>query len=98
MAEAVKKAQKGAPGKPFEAGHSKGGRPPGTPNKVPAAVKDMILQALSNVGGVAYLEKQASKNPQAFMTLVGKVLPLQVTGEGGGPIQYVQINTGIPRA
>ena len=42
----------------------------------------MVLQALGNAGGVAYLEKQASLNPTAFLTLVGKVIPLQVRGAG----------------
>lgn len=55
-----------------------GGRQKGTPNKTTAAVKDMVLQALSNKGGVEYLEQQADKNPTAFLTLVGKVLPLDV--------------------
>ena len=56
------------------------------PNKTTAAVKDMILQALSNKGGVEYLERQADENPTAFMTLVGKVLPLQVAGDPDNPI------------
>lgn len=63
------------------------GRPKGVPNKVTGALKDMILQALSNQGGVAYLEKQAEKNPNAFLALVGRVLPLQVSGDpDGAPI------------
>lgn len=64
------------------------GRPKGTPNKTTAAVKDMILQALDKAGGVAYLAKQAEKSPAAFLTLVGKVLPLQLTGEDGGPVEH----------
>lgn len=67
------------------------GRKKGVPNKVTAALKDMILTALNEAhedGAVAYLRDQASKNPTAFLTLVGKVLPLQVTGEGGGPIRF----------
>lgn len=63
-----------------------GGRKKGTPNKVTGQLKDMILQALDESGGVAYLKTQALENPTAFLSLVGKVLPLQVTGEGGGPI------------
>lgn len=51
-----------------------------------AQVKEMILGALEKVGGEAYLARQAEENPGPFMTLVGKVLPLQLTGEGGGPI------------
>jgi hypothetical protein len=58
------------------------GRKAGTPNKVTGALKDMVLQALGNAGGVRYLETQAKENPVAFLTLVGKVLPLQVGGEG----------------
>jgi hypothetical protein len=63
-----------------------GGRAAGTPNKVTKALKDMILEALDGAGGVAYLRSQAKDNPGPFMALVGKVLPLQVTGENGGPI------------
>jgi len=80
-------------------GHKKaGGRQKGTPNKITKALKDMVLGALDDAGGQSYLAQQAAENPAAFMTLVGKVLPLQVTGEGGGPVQYVRIDTGIPRA
>lgn len=71
-------------------GHARyGGRKKGTPNKQTAAVKDMVLTALGNVGGVKYLERQASENPTAFMTLVGKVIPTQVTGEDGAPVSVL---------
>ena len=71
-------------------GHARyGGRKKGTPNKQTAAVKDMVLTALGNVGGVKYLERQASENPTAFMTLVGKVIPLQVAGDPENPIKSV---------
>jgi len=60
------------------------GRPKGVPNKNTTALKDMILGALNNKGGVAYLERQADENPVAFMGLVGKVLPMTVTGTGEG--------------
>ena len=66
-----------------------GGRQKGTPNKTTAQVKDMVLTALGNVGGVAYLERQADENPQAFMTLIGKVIPLQVAGDPDNPIKSV---------
>lgn len=69
-------------------GHKKaGGRQKGTPNKLNADIKSMIVTALSEVGGVKYLERQANENPVAFMGLVGKVLPMQVTGADGGPVQ-----------
>jgi hypothetical protein len=64
------------------------GRPKGTPNKTTAQLKEMILQALDQAGGVAYLVKQAKRrNPAPFMALLGKVLPMQVTGADGGPIE-----------
>jgi hypothetical protein len=67
-------------------GFKTGGRKKGAVNKVTAQLKDMILQALDESGGIEYLKERAIDNPVAFLTLVGKVLPLQVTGEGGGPL------------
>ncbi len=52
-----------------------GGRKKGTPNKHPAELKDMIRQALSEVGGVDYLKTQAFANPTAFLSLLGKTMP-----------------------
>ncbi len=62
------------------------GRKKGVPNKINALVRDMILQALDEAGGVNYLKRQAKKTPVAFLTLLGKVLPTQLTGEGGAPL------------
>lgn len=66
----------------------KGGSRKGIPNKVTAELKTMILGALDESGGVAYLKKRANdpRTASAFLTLLGKVLPLQVTGEGGGAV------------
>jgi len=69
-----------------------GGRKKGTPNKTTALLKDAILQAATNAGGgdlTNYLQVQAMENPGPFMSLLGKVLPMQVTGEDGGPLQVV---------
>lgn len=51
------------------------GRPKGVPNKTTKALKEMILGALDDAGGQAYLLEQARENPNAFLSLVGKVLP-----------------------
>lgn len=72
-------------------GQKTGGRKAGTPNKVTGELKDMILGALDDVGGKEYLSHQAKENPTAFMTLVGKVLPMQVTGANGGPLQVQEV-------
>lgn len=67
------------------AGNRGNGRKKGVPNKVTGALKDMILQALANVGGVDYLQKQSKDNPNAFLALIGRVLPLQVKAGGDEP-------------
>jgi hypothetical protein len=54
------------------------GRPKGTPNKITKALKDMILGALDDNGGQAYLAEQAQKNPKAFLSLLGRVLPSEI--------------------
>jgi hypothetical protein len=79
----------------LEAGRTKtGGRQKGTPNKTTALLKDAILRAgeqagnkIGSEGLVSYLEAQANANPGPFMALLGKVLPMQVTGEGGGALK-----------
>jgi hypothetical protein len=62
------------------------GRQKGTPNKLTADVKAMVLSALDKAGGVDYLLAQAKDNPTAFLTLVGKVLPLTVAGDKENPL------------
>jgi hypothetical protein len=57
-----------------------GGRVKGTPNKLSASVKTMILGALNELGGTQYLVEQGRANPSAFLSLVGRVLPMQVDG------------------
>ena len=68
-------------------GHKTGGRQKGTPNKMTALLKDSILQAAEQAGDkeglTGYLERQARDNPGPFMTLLGKVLPLQLSGDEG---------------
>ena len=69
------------------------GRPKGALNKTTALLKDAILKAaeqagnkVGNDGMVSYLEVQATENPGPFMSLLGKVLPMQITGEDGKDI------------
>jgi hypothetical protein len=64
-------------------GRKTGGRRKGSPNKLTADVKAMVQGALDDAGGQKYLTAQAKENPKAFLTLVGKLLPLQLTGAGG---------------
>lgn len=76
-------------------GRKTGGRQKGTPNKTTALLKDAVLEAAQAAGGgdrdglVKYLTQQAIQNPGPFMSLLGKVLPMQVAGtdENGEPTQ-----------
>jgi len=72
---------KGAPGP---------GRKKGVPNKNTALIRDMVAQALDDAGGAKYLTERANdpRTASAFLGLVGKVMPVQVTGEGGGAVQH----------
>lgn len=67
------------------------GRPKGAQNKTTAAAKAIIESAAKGLGGEKRLiawAKEAPENERAFWaTIFPKLLPLQVTGEGGGPVQ-----------
>ncbi len=73
-------------------GNAGKGRPKGSPNKITADLKRAILEAAEAAGAeggtVGYLTTQAMANPASFLALLGKVLPMQVTGEGGGEIIF----------
>ena len=71
-------------------GHERyGGRAKGTPNKA-ETIRTMLLNSLDAVGGEAYFQRQAEENPQAYLSLIGKVIPKEsiLSGPDGGPIQH----------
>ena len=69
------------------------GRPKGVSNKNTQAIRDMIAEALDNLGGVSYLMECGSdpRTKAAFLSLIGKVMPIQVTGKDDGPVQVTRI-------
>lgn len=76
---------------PFEPGHKLSpGRKKGVPNKINADLRNMILESLELAGGRDYLRRQATENPSAYMSLVGKVIPKEsiLSGPDGGPVQH----------
>ena len=73
------------------------GRPRGSPNKITADIRGMILGALTAKGGQKYLELQEDNHPQAFMALLAKVLPTQITGKDDGPM-HVDLTVGQRQA
>jgi hypothetical protein len=80
------------------------GRPKGAPNRTTALLKDAVLKAAETAGGgepdglVNYLVEQAKRNPAPFLTLLGKVLPTQVSGEDDKDIRVTirQIVEEVP--
>lgn len=82
--------------KPFNKTDNKPpGRPKGAPNKVTRIIKEAVILAAELVGQdgrgkdgmVGYLRRIAHRNPDLFIPLMGKCLPLQITGKEGGPLQ-----------
>lgn len=71
------------------------GRAKGSLNKTTKTAKEAIALAAENLGGADRLVAWAQEDPlneRAFWsTIYPKLLPLQVTGEGGGPIQVARI-------
>lgn len=73
------------------------GRKKGSVNKTTAMLKEAILGAATETGSdgqgkgglLGYCAFLAKSEPKAFAGLLGKVLPMQVTGADGGPIQSV---------
>lgn len=66
------------------------GRPKGVPNKTTKTAKDAIAAAAEALGGAERLTAWVREDPaneRVFWgTIYPKLLPLQVTGEGGGAV------------
>lgn len=60
------------------------GRVKGSKNKATKELKEMILAALDESGGISYLVERANdpKTQGAFLALIGKVLPMTIQGPG----------------
>ena len=69
-----------------------GGRQKGTPNKLTTLAKDAIAPAAEGLGGTKRLiawAKSDEQNERVFWgQIYTKLLPLQLTGEDGGPIEH----------
>ena len=65
------------------------GRKKGTPNKTTRDLRETIVEAFYKAGGVSYLIEQSTANPQAFMGLMGKVIPKEIEASVTGTITLV---------
>lgn len=55
------------------------GRPKNVPNKLTGEIREMIRRALNEAGGVEYLVSVSRSHPQAFLALVSKIVPAEVS-------------------
>lgn len=74
-----------------------GGSRAGKPNKATAELKDMIRDALDEIGGKEYLMQQAQENPTAFMNLIGKIIPKDVNNTISGGLAITKVTREIVR-
>src|SRR3954452_15628601 len=77
-------------------GRKTGGRRAGTPNKFTGDLRQMILNALGQAGGEEYLARCAAENPGSFLTLLGKVLPTQLSGDPDGNALLIDFRWADP--
>ena len=68
------------------------GRKKGSMNKIPRLVREAILIAFDQKGGVDGLVKWSNKSEAtqtAFYQLWGRLAPMEVTGGNGGPVEII---------
>ena len=73
------------------------GKPKGAVQKSTKQLKEMILAALEQAGGVDYLLSCANneKTQGAFLALIGKVLPMTIAGDSENPLAITVIERKI---
>ena len=69
-------------------GERRGGRKKGTPNTLTASVKASLQAVYAARGGDEALESWANENQTEFYKLWGRLLPQELTGADGGPIEF----------
>ena len=69
------------------------GRPKGSLSSSTRTVKEMVEMALKASGGARYLQNQAIENPQAFLALVGKLIPKAIVGDDASSPVKIEIVT-----
>jgi hypothetical protein len=91
---AVLKNNEAKPSPPRKRGGKRpgAGRKKGVPNKLTANVKAAIMAAFAAAGGKDYLVKVAKTDPRTFCTLLGKLLPTQVTGDAADEPVRIQVS------
>lgn len=63
-----------------------GGRKAGTPNALSSTAKENIAAVFVRLGGTVAMAKWAQENQTQFYSLYAKLIPVEVSGENGGPL------------
>jgi hypothetical protein len=67
-------------------GNAGKGRPKGSLNKTTASIKAALLEAFEKRGGVDALVSWGDDNPTEFYKLIGRLVPHEVSGPDGAPL------------
>ena len=81
MTTPAKKTGQFGPGNP--------GKPKGAINKTTRTVKEAVEAAFQQVGGADYLANLAITEPRAFVALVSKLIPNNLTVDGGLDVRHL---------
>ena len=76
-----------------------GGRVAGTPNKTTSQVKTLLTKALTELGGLDYIVQFGRDNPEGFLKLWVKLLPIQaqISGSVQAVLPVVTVSTSPPK-
>lgn len=63
----------------FKPGNGRGGRKKGSKNRIPMTLQVAIEKSFQKLGGVSYLVRMGESHPQAYLALLGKIIPRNIT-------------------
>lgn len=63
------------------------GKPKGTQSKLTTSAKAAFAAAFEKIGGAENLAAWAQDNQTDFYKLFARMIPVEMTGEGGGPVE-----------
>jgi len=79
---------------PFKKGQPRpktAGRKKGSVNKSTASTKAALMAAFDQRGGVPALLRWAKDNETEFYKLWGRMVPTEISGPDGGPVEVAQV-------
>lgn len=72
-----------------------GGRKSGVQNKVSGMAKENIAAVFVRLGGTAAMARWAKKNQSQYYQLYSRLLPHEISGSDGGPLQVQIIGADV---